>query len=84
MCYITTHATTHTVNVELKIVCSLFVDCMHSSVRLVGSSPREGRVDICNHGVWNTVCIKSIFLFLFGNSEASVVCQQMGYSSRGN
>ena len=85
VCYTTTYATTWTVNVEVQIMCSLFIDCVHSSVRLVGSSPREGRVEICYHGIWSTVCIENFyFLNQFRNSEARVVCQQMGYSSRGN
>ena len=84
VCYITTYPTMHTVSVEVKVKCSLFVDCVHSSVRLVGSTPREGRVEICYHGVWNTVCNMLNFFSGFGDSEASVVCQQMGYSSQGN
>ena len=85
VCYITTYATTWTVNVEVQIVSSLFIDCVHSSVRLVGSSPREGRVEICYHGMWSTVCNTALYVFfIFRNSEARVVCQQLGYSSRGN
>ena len=84
-CYITTYATTWAVNVELQIICSLFIDCVHSSVRLVGSSPREGRVEICYHGMWSTVCINpKNFMYHFVKSEARVVCQQLGYSSQGN
>ena len=85
MCYIITYATPRTVNIEVQIICSLFIDCVHSSVRLVGSSPREGRVEICYHGMWSTVCISMIyFYFQISNSEAKVVCQQLGYSSQGN
>ena len=85
VCDTTTYATTWTVNVEVQTICSLFIDCVHSSVRLVGSSPREGRVEICYHGIWSTICINIFNLFnQFRNSEARVVCQQMGYSSRGN
>ena len=65
VCYITTYATTWTVNVDVQIICSLFIDCVHSSVRLVGSSPREGRVEICYHGMWSTVCINSLFFFIY-------------------
>ena len=51
-------------------------------MRLVnGANAREGRVEICMHGIWNTVCDNN-----YGNwysTEASVVCAQLGYSREG-
>ena len=56
-----------------------FVGCVESSVRQVGSSPLEGRLEVCYRGVWGTVCGKEFNAF-----DANVVCQQLGYSPLGN
>ena len=61
------------------VLYSPFVGCVFSSVRLVGSSPLEGRLEVCYHGVWGTVCEKT-----FDVLDANVVCQQLGYSPLGN
>ena len=45
---------------------------------MVHANAREGRVEICIHGTWNTVCGND-----YGNSEASTVCAQLGYSHEG-
>ena len=69
----------YSATVEVKLLYSLFVDCKHSSVRLVGPSPLEGRVEVCNHGVWGTVCDHA-----FDVLDANVVCRQLAYSPLGN
>ena len=38
------------------------------------SSPSEGRVEHCLHGLWGTVTDDA-----FGNNDAKVVCRQLGY-----
>ena len=54
-------------------------DVMEGSVRLVdGSSSHEGRVEICNGGVWGTICSSS-----WDYREAIVVCRQLGFISVG-
>ena len=65
--------------VEVKLLYSLFVGCKHSSVRLVGSSPLKGRLEVCVYGVWGRVCNSN-----FDAPEATMVCRQLGYSSLGN
>ena len=65
--------------VDVKHLYSLFVGCKHSSVRLVGSSSLEGRLEVCHHGVWATVCDT-----FFGALGATVACRQLGYSPLGN
>ena len=46
-------------------------------LRLVnGGTPNLGRVEICIEGVWGTVCHDT-----FGDSEARIVCRQLGYST---
>ena len=69
----------YTTTVESKPLYSLFVGCEHSSVRLVGPSSLEGRVEVCIHGVWGTVDNSGFDVF-----DANVVCQQLGFSSLGN
>ena len=48
--------------------------CQSHEVRLVGgSSPSEGRLEICLGGSWGTVCDSQ-----FHNVDARVVCKQLG------
>lgn len=49
--------------------------CTEGAVKLVnGSTPSEGRVEVCVGGVWGTVTDD-----YFGNIDARVVCRQLGY-----
>lgn len=53
--------------------------CTHGDVRLAdGQSLNEGRVEVCLNSMWGTVCDDA-----WGNIDAQVVCNQLGYASSG-
>ena len=52
---------------------------MDGNVRLVdGSTPLEGRVEICINHAWGTVCDHS-----WSTPDANVVCKQLGHQASG-
>ena len=54
-------------------------DCTRGDVRLVGNPLRyAGIVEICLNSSWGRVCRDG-----WGNSDAAVVCNQLGYGSEG-
>lgn len=53
--------------------------CCEGDIRLLdGRVLNEGRVEVCLSGRWKTVCDNS-----WSDSEAKVVCKQLGYSHQG-
>ena len=59
------------------MICIIVV-CSYGQLRLVnGNTPNEGRVEICINFRWGTVCDDK-----WTNTNADVVCRQLGYSTR--
>ena len=53
--------------------------CVTGSLRLSGgSSPSEGRLEVCYDDHWGTVCDDD-----FGNTNAGMVCRLLGYPLKG-
>ena len=53
--------------------------CTLGQLRLMGGSlPNEGRVEICINNAWGSVCVD-----YWGNTDATVVCRQLGYKTQG-
>ena len=62
----------------LKINSQIFYStgCTTGDLRLVGGSyANQGRVEVCNNGVWGTVCHD-----FWSSVDASVACRQLGFS----
>ena len=51
-------------------------NCYDGDVRLVGgTSPLNGRVEVCYHNQWGGVCSH----YSWSQNQATVVCRQLGY-----
>ena len=57
-----------------------FLGCHEADIRLAeGRTALEGRVEVCQNNMWNTVCDNQ-----WGNDDARVVCTQLGFIATGN
>ena len=62
-------------------ICISVVLCQDGDVRLRrGRNATEGRVEICFNNQWGTICDASSS---WSNSDANVVCKQLGFSPTG-
>ena len=55
------------------------MECSFGDVRLFGGETEsEGRVEICVHGLWTTICDEE-----FEDADALVICREVGFSPKG-
>ena len=53
--------------------------CPEGDIRLLeGSTPLEGRVEVCNDNIWSRICDSN-----WNNVDARIVCRQLGFSDVG-
>ena len=59
--------------------CVYIADCVDGDVMLQdGTHPSNGRVEICQYGIWQSVCSSH-----WDQNDAVVICRQLGYDSEG-
>ena len=64
----------------IHYIITLALQCEEGDLRLIGSSAiNQGTVEICMNETWGTICYSN-----WGQSEANVVCRQLGFSENGS
>ena len=56
-------------------------ECLNGSIQLTGgSTPYDGRLEVCTAGCWTSVCISE---YSWSTQDAAVACKQLQLSSNG-
>ena len=63
---------------DAGVRCIAASGCTQGAIRLQGGTANSGRVEICNSGVWGTVCDD-----FWGAPDAQVACRQLGFATTG-
>ena len=70
---------THTHIHTQKIHTALVSNCSNGEIRLVnGTGAHSGRVEVCFNNRWGSICDDT-----WGKDDATVVCNQLGYTGEG-
>lgn len=68
------------INISYINIINIGIVCHDGDVRLVNESqPNEGIVEVCFNETWGTICAIISHRHYWNQSEANVVCRQLGY-----